>query len=43
MARKRSFLKNYMTNFLQIVPLFAASFSSVVADVKAAGDEGGKQ
>jgi len=43
MARKRSFLQNYMTNvFRQIVPIFAARFSGVFADVEAPGDESGK-
>jgi len=41
MARKRSFLQNYMTNFLQIVPHFAARFSGVFADVEAPGDGSG--
>jgi len=39
MVRKRSFLHKYMTNFLQIVPIFAARFSGVFADVEAPGDE----
>jgi len=31
-----------MTNFRQIVPIFAAMFSDVFADVGAPGDESGK-
>jgi len=31
-----------MTNFRQIVPIFAARFSDVFADVEAPGDESGK-
>jgi len=31
-----------MTNFLQIVPIYAARFSGVFADVEAPGDDGGK-
>jgi len=31
-----------MTNFRQIVPIFAARFSGVFADVEAPGDERGK-
>jgi len=31
-----------VTNFRQIVPLFAARFSGVFADVEAPGDESGK-
>jgi len=42
MARKRSFLHNYTTNFQKIVPVFAARFSGVFADVEAPGDESGK-
>jgi len=42
MARKRSFLENYTTNVRQIVPLFAARFADVFADVEAPGDESGK-
>jgi len=42
MARKRSFLQNYTTNFRQIVPTFDARFSGVFADVEARGDESGK-
>jgi len=41
MARKRSFLQNYTTNFPQSVPLFAARFSVVVAELEAPGDESG--
>jgi len=39
MARKPSFLHNYMTNFRQIVPLFTARSSGVFAEVEAPGDE----
>jgi len=39
MARKRSFLQNYMTNLRQIVPLFAARFSGDFADAEAPGDD----
>jgi len=42
MARKRSFLQNYTTNFRQIFPNFAARFSGVFAYVEAPGDERGK-
>ena len=42
MARKLSFLQNYMTNVREIVPLFVAKFSGVFADVEAPGDESGK-
>jgi len=42
MSRKQSFLQNNMTNFLQIVPIYAARFSGVFADVEAPGDESGK-
>jgi len=42
MAKERSFLHKYMTNFLQIVPIFTATFSGVFADVDALGDESGK-
>ena len=31
-----------MTNFRQIVPIFAARFPGVFADVEAPGDESGK-
>ena len=41
MARKPSFLQNYMINFRQIVPLFAARFSGVFTEVEAPGDESG--
>jgi len=41
MARKMSILQNYMKNFRQIVPIFAARFSGVFADVEAPGDESG--
>ena len=41
MARKRSFLQKYMTNFRQIVPLVAARFSGVFAEVESPGDENG--
>jgi len=41
MARKRSFLQNYMTNFRQIVAIFAVTFSGVFAEVEAPGDESG--
>jgi len=39
MARKRSFLQNYMTKFRQIVSLFAARFTGVFAEVEAPGGE----
>jgi len=39
MARKGSILQNYKKSFRQIVPLFAARFSGVFADVEAPGDE----
>jgi len=39
MARKRSFLQNYMTNLRQIVPVFAARFSVDFADAEAPGDD----
>jgi len=39
MARKRSFLQNYMTNLRQIVPLFAARFSGDSGDAEATGDD----
>jgi len=39
MARKRSFLQNYMTNLQQIVSLFAARFSGDFADADAPGDD----
>jgi len=42
MARKRSFLHNSMTNLRQIVPIFAARFTGIFADVEAPGDESGK-
>jgi len=42
MARKRSLLQHYMTNFRQIVPIFTARFSGVFADVEAPGDESEK-
>jgi len=42
MARKRSFLQHYITNFRKIVPIFAARFSGVFADLEAPGDESGK-
>jgi len=38
MARKQSFLQNYMTNLRQIVPLFAARFPGDFADADAPGD-----
>jgi len=41
MARKPSFLQDYMTNYRQIVLLFAARFSGVFAEVEAPGDESG--
>jgi len=41
MARKPSFLQNYMTIFRQIVPLFDARFSGVFAEVEAPGNESG--
>jgi hypothetical protein len=42
MARKPSFLQKFMANFRQILPPFAAWFSSVFADVVAPGDDSGK-
>ena len=39
MARKRSFLENYMTNLRQIVPLFAAMCSGEFADAEAPCDD----
>jgi len=42
MARKRSFLENYTTNFRQIVPIFAARFPGIFAEVQAPCDESGK-
>jgi len=42
MARKWSFLENYTRNVRQIVPLFAARFAGVIADVVAPGDESSK-
>jgi len=42
MARMRSFLQNYMTKVLQIVPIFAARFSGFVAGVEASCDESDK-
>ena len=41
MARKPSFLQNYMTNFRQIVSLFAARLSGALAEVVEPGDETG--
>jgi len=35
-------MQNYMTNFGQIVPPFAAGFPGVFADVEAPGDSSGK-
>jgi len=43
MARKRSFMQNYMTNFPQTVPHFAARFSGVLAEVEAPGGKSGNQ
>jgi len=42
MSRKQSFLQYYMKNFLQIVPIYAARFPGILADVEAPGDESGK-
>jgi len=39
MARMLSFLQHYMTRFRQIVPIPAARFSGVFAEVQAPGDE----
>jgi len=41
MARKRSFLENYVTNVPQIVLSYAARLSGVLADVESPGDESG--
>jgi len=35
-------MQNYMTNFRQILPSFAARFSGVFGDVEAPGDDSGK-
>jgi len=43
MAWNLSFMKNYMTNFRQIVLTFTARFFGVFADVEATGDNNGKQ
>jgi len=35
-------MRKYITNFIQIFPIFAARFCGVFADVEAPGDESGK-
>jgi len=42
-VRKRSFLENYMTTFVKMVPPFEARFSGVVAEVEEPGNESGKE
>jgi len=39
MARKQSFLQNYMTNLRQIIPLFSPRISGDFADAEAPGDD----